>query len=179
MYIYYSGSIAGPLVPLAIILQHKCQLCRFGQWPDYSFRFRRSRAVHLQSEWGTFQSSGTFSNLDLATYTVAVQDANLCSVTVSVTISEPEQLSISGSETDASCPDVPDGSITLTITGGTQPYSVIWSDGILTRTARMFLMEHTVWWLLILTDVLHNCDVVVGVVGTEGCLEIPDYNNSE
>ena len=76
------------------------------------------------------QASGTFSNLAAATYTITVQDANLCTANVSVTITEPAALSIASTMVDASCPGVADGSITLTITGGTQPYSVIWSDGI-------------------------------------------------
>jgi gliding motility-associated-like protein len=123
---------------------------------------------------GTYQSSGTFSNLDVATYTVSVQDANLCTATSSITITEPEQLLVSGTATDASCPEVPDGAITLSITGGTQPYNVIWSDGILT-VDRTDVTGGT--YSAVVADV-NGCaaslTVVVGVVGTDRCLEIPD-----
>jgi len=123
---------------------------------------------------GTYQSSGNFSNLDVATYTVSVQDANLCTATSSITITEPEQLLVSGAATDASCPEVPDGAITLSITGGTQPYNVIWSDGILT-VDRTDVTGGT--YSAVVADV-NGCaaslTVVVGVVGTDRCLEIPD-----
>ncbi len=81
---------------------------------------------------GTYQSSGTFGGLAPATVTVSVRDANLCSTNVPVTITEPGVLSLSSTKTDASCPGVYDGSITLTITGGTQPYKALWSDGVTT-----------------------------------------------
>ena len=73
---------------------------------------------------GTFQVSGTFNNLAGTTYTITVQDANLCTANVPATIVEPAAISIVATTINASCPDVPDGSITLTITGGTQPYTV-------------------------------------------------------
>jgi gliding motility-associated-like protein len=86
---------------------------------------------------GAFQASGIFSTLVTGAYTVAVQDANNCTSNVTVNISQPQVLAIDHSSVPASCPDTPDGSITLIVTGGTQPYSAIWSDGAtgITRTA--------------------------------------------
>ena len=123
---------------------------------------------------GAYQSSGTFSNLDIASYTVSVRDANLCTATTSITITEPEQLLVSGAHTDASCPEVPDGAIILSITGGTQPYNVIWADGIMTVN-RQDITGGT--YSAVVADI-NGCaaslTVVVGVVGTNMCLEIPD-----
>jgi len=79
---------------------------------------------------GTFQVSGTFSGLAAGSYTVVVRDANLCTSEVVVTITEPEVLAIGHTTVPSSCPDTPDGSISLAITGGTQPYNAIWSDGL-------------------------------------------------
>jgi gliding motility-associated-like protein len=122
---------------------------------------------------GAFQASGTFSGLAGASYTVTVQDANLCTVNVPVTISEPAALSISSTSVSASCPGVTDGSISLTITGGTQPYLVIWSDGTLTND-RLNIKDGT--YSVVVTD-KNGCaaslDIVVSVVGTDQCVEIP------
>jgi gliding motility-associated-like protein len=122
---------------------------------------------------GTSQISGTFNSLAPATYTISVIDANLCTTSVSATVSEPAVLAVSGSSIDASCPGVSDGSITLTIIGGTQPYSVIWSDGILTQD-RQNIQGGT--YSVVVTD-KNSCaaslDVVVSVTASDKCIEIP------
>jgi gliding motility-associated-like protein len=122
---------------------------------------------------GTFQVSGAFNNLAGGNYTITVQDANLCTATVNAAIIEPDAISVTNTKVDASCPDVPDGSITLTIAGGTQPYSVIWSDGILTQN-RQDIAGGT--YSVVVTD-KNGCaaslDIVVGFGGSEKCLEIP------
>ena len=122
---------------------------------------------------GAFQASGLFNGLAGAAYTVTVKDVNLCTVTVPVTISEPATLSISSTEIDASCPGVTDGSISLTITGGTQPYSVIWSAGILTQD-RPNIANGT--YSVVVTD-KNGCaaslDITVNVIGSDQCIEIP------
>jgi gliding motility-associated-like protein len=122
---------------------------------------------------GTFQVSGTFNNLAGGNYTITVQDANLCTAAITATIIEPEAISIASTKVDASCPGVPDGSIALTITGGTQPYNVIWSDGILTQN-RQDITGGT--YSVVVTD-KNGCaaslDIVVGIGGSEKCLVIP------
>ncbi len=123
---------------------------------------------------GAYQVSGTFNNLGAGTYTISVMDASLCTATVPVTVSEPAIVSIVGDKVDASCPGVADGSIALTITGGTQPYSVIWSDGILSQT-RQDIPAGT--YSVVVAD-KNGCaaslDVVLTFSGTDQCIEIPD-----
>jgi gliding motility-associated-like protein len=123
---------------------------------------------------GTFQVSGIFNNLAGTTYTITVQDANLCTANVPATIVEPEAISIVPAPVPASCPDVPDGSITLTITGGTPPYNVIWYGGILTQD-RHDIPGGT--YSVVVTD-MNLCsasspEIVVGFNASDKCLEIP------
>ncbi len=124
---------------------------------------------------GTSQINGAFSNLAAAIYTVTVLDANLCPASTQITITEPEAVSIASTSTNASCPGEADGAISLTITGGSQPYKVIWADGILTQD-RQKLTDGT--YSVVVTDIngcsAKSLDVVVGVTGSEKCLEIPD-----
>jgi gliding motility-associated-like protein len=123
---------------------------------------------------GAFQASGAFNGLAAAGYTITVRDANLCTTTVSVTISEPALLSIASTGVDASCPGVDDGSITLTISGGTEPYNAIWSDGK-TGAVRSDIKDGT--YSVVVTD-LNGCasslDIVLGFIGSNQCIEIPD-----
>ena len=59
---------------------------------------------------------------------VFVSDANGCSGDLSVTLTEPAELSLDAVVTDAT--DIGTGSIDLTVTGGTEPYEFNWtSDG--------------------------------------------------
>jgi gliding motility-associated-like protein len=122
----------------------------------------------------TFQASGIFNGLSAGTYTVTISDATPCTTDIQVIITEPEALSISFEKTDASCPGDADGSITLTTTGGTQPYSVIWSDGVLTAT-RTNIPTGT--YSAVVTDI-NGCaasiNVEISASGSEKCLVIPD-----
>jgi len=121
---------------------------------------------------GTPQSSGTFVNLAAGTYTITAADANMCTVNVTVIITQPQALAISYTKEDASCPGEPDGSVTLTVSGGTSPYSVIWSDGVITQN-RTDIPDGT--YSVVVTD-FNGCasslDVVVGFIGTGSCLEV-------
>ena len=73
---------------------------------------------------GTYQNGKTFNNLGAGTYVIGVKDDNNCTATMEVTISEPEELVLSGSSvTNVSCNGLSDGQISAGLaTGGTGPY---------------------------------------------------------
>ena len=67
---------------------------------------------------------GYFENLNKGDYTVMAKDANGCFVYIPVKITEPDLLRVViDQKTDEICYGARDGSVSLTITGGTQPYS--------------------------------------------------------
>jgi gliding motility-associated-like protein len=122
---------------------------------------------------GPYQASATFSGLPAGAYTITIYDVNLCTTNVSATVTQPVQISIAPVTDNASCPGNADGNIRLTITGGGQPYRVIWSDGILTSD-RLNIPDGT--YSVVVTDI-NGCnaslDIPVGVTGSEACIEIP------
>src|SRR5207244_3999735 len=66
-----------------------------------------------------FGNSGTFSNLAAGSYTITVKDANGCTTTQPVTITQPASgLTASASATNPAC-STGTGSITVTASGGT------------------------------------------------------------
>ncbi len=76
---------------------------------------------------GAWQSSNSFTALTASTYPVSVKDATGCIKTVYVTITQPANLVAGHAETDATCTGSNNGSITITPTGGTAPYTYSWT----------------------------------------------------
>src|SRR5437660_457639 len=73
----------------------------------------------------TFGVSGTFNNLAAGPYTVTVKDANGCTTTQPVTITQPASAlgSSISSQTNVACFGGSTGSVTVAGSGGTSPYS--------------------------------------------------------
>ncbi len=79
--------------------------------------------------WNTTpaQTTATATGLSAGTYEVTITDANSCSKTFSVTITQPEVLSVSISKTDLICSyDL--GTATANVTGGTAPFTYVWKS---------------------------------------------------
>jgi gliding motility-associated-like protein len=84
------------------------------------------------------QFNSVFNALAAGQYDVTVSDASGCSVTSSVTVPSPANLSANVSNIiGVSCPGVTDGSATLEIFGGTAPFNVLWSSQEVGMTASM------------------------------------------
>ena len=70
-----------------------------------------------------FSDDNTFDELAPGDYTIIAQDSNGCFELFEATIEEPEVLEVSAIATPEICVGEEDGTIELTITGGTAPYS--------------------------------------------------------
>jgi len=81
--------------------------------------------------WSNGATTASASGLAAGTYSVSITDANGCGPDVSsVTITEPAPL-VAGISIDSnvSCNTFSDGGLSATTSGGTTPYSYMWSDG--------------------------------------------------
>ncbi len=75
-----------------------------------------------------FDTENTFTDLAPGDYTVIAQDMNGCFEVLEYTIGRPEMLQISASTTPEICMGEDNGTITVSITGGTAPYSTSIND---------------------------------------------------
>ncbi|RPI10746.1 MAG: HYR domain-containing protein, partial [Acidobacteriales bacterium] len=135
--------------------------------------------------WDTspVQTGITATGLAAGTYSVSVTDANNCTTSGNVSITEPSILSLDAVSTEAACPDSDDGSITLDISGGTAPYNVIWADPVanpVTTKDRTRLLPGT--YNVVVTDA-NGCPAgataEVSYTGSFDCLEFPDIITPE
>lgn len=72
-------------------------------------------------------SNSVVTSLAPGIYSVTVSDANLCSLTRTVTITEPSQYTISAATTSVLCNGQSTGSATVSVSGNTSPYTYTWS----------------------------------------------------
>lgn len=76
----------------------------------------------LQYAWSSKENTTTIKQLKAGAYTLTISDENQCFVTKNYTITEPSELEIALDATDVSCFDLKDGTIAVTVKGGSKPY---------------------------------------------------------
>ncbi len=81
-------------------------------------------------QWDNGEASQTALNLSAGFHTVTVFDGNGCSTSADVIIADaPPSISVIVSEMDDLCFQSCDGGASANVTGGTPPYSYLWSTG--------------------------------------------------
>ena len=103
------------------------------------------------------------TNLCAGTYSAQVTDANGCASILPIVISQPTLLQITTGFTDPICFGYCDGTVSVTITGGTTPYVGAWSNGFNGSGATQTLVG--------LCDGAYS----VNISDANGCLEQGNY----
>lgn len=114
-----------------------------GQNPPFTYQWNSSPV----------QTDTVLDNVPAGTYTITVTDANTCTATTSVVITEPQALILTPTANDATCFGTGTGSAYMSYSGGTAPMNFVWNDGTLTQNdTALFAGVYT----LTVTDA-HNC----------------------
>ena len=89
---------------------------------------------------GPYQLSNTFSNLYTGTYSIVVEDVNLCpTATATIYISQPTApLNVTASSTNITCHGLTNGTIILSATGGTGTYHYSINGGLSYQLSNTF-----------------------------------------
>lgn len=106
------------------------------------------------------QTSATAIGLEAGWYYVTVTSFLNCVVTDSVLVTAPSEIEYELTEAAASCYNTADGSATVTVTGGTEPFTYEWSDGGDATPTRDDLLSGV--QSVVITDA-NECSVLVEV----------------
>ena len=83
--------------------------------------------------WSTGATTSAINGLAAGAYTVSVTDVFSATDVGSWIITQPPDLVLNATMVPANCPGANDGSIDLTVAGGTQPHVYLWSNGATTE----------------------------------------------
>lgn len=98
---------------------------------------------------GPYTGTGTFT-VTAGTYTYTVTDANGCTNSTSITITQPSAIANSAVVNNVSCFGGTNGSINLTVTGGVSPYTFSWNSGTYTTEDLFGIGAGT--YIVVITD---------------------------
>ena len=79
--------------------------------------------------WTGARTGAAISGLTAGTYGVTISDANGCTSSNAVTITEPTVISVNTTTTDVLCNGASTGAVTTSVSGGTGAYTYVWTPG--------------------------------------------------
>ncbi len=138
----------------------------FGENDGVAIASTTGGTAPIQYTWSNGNALMTASSLDAGTYSLTVSDAAGCTTTGTVTIDEPDYLSVIFNTVDVGCDSIDDGAAIAVNDGGVPPYSYEWDSGHNGSTASNLSVGI---YKVTLTDA-SGCFIRAGVtVGQEDC----------
>ena len=108
--------------------------------------------------WNNGQTTSSINNLSAGIYYLTVTDGIGCSYEYSATVTQPTPFNGTTNIQNVSCFNGNNGSITITITGGTSPYTYLWNNG--SQTANASNLSAGDNYSVTITDA-HNCSFIM------------------
>ncbi|MFT7613666.1 MAG: hypothetical protein ACI9J3_002641, partial [Parvicellaceae bacterium] len=119
--------ITQPLAPLTMTTATFDVLCNGGTSGFASASASGGTSPYSYS-WTNGDLDSLANNVGVANYVVTITDLNGCSIDSTLTVNQPSLLQVSMSQTNTSCNGSSDGEGVGTPTGGTLPYTYLWTN---------------------------------------------------
>ena len=117
--------------PFALIITANNASC-FGNTNGNATALVEGGTAPYSYAWSNGVNSAAITNLAAGTYTVTASDSRGCRVIQSVTITQPARLVATATGGNTSCGATNNGSASVSASGGTAPYTYLWSNGATT-----------------------------------------------
>jgi gliding motility-associated-like protein len=121
--------------------------------------------------WSNTATTSTITGLTMGSYQVTVTDNAGCTASANSNVTQAPLLTSSEDTTDVSCYGASNGGIIISPSGGTTPYSYLWSDGS-TLQNRINIPPNT--YLLTITDALGCTTYDTAVITQPAALMLSD-----
>lgn len=115
--------------------------------------------------WNNAPGTNPQPGLTQGIYSVVVSDANGCTASSNITITEPPQLTANPQVIHAICFDGNNGSIDANPSGGTPPYSFVWNDSQ-NQTTQTAVALHAGLYYVTITD-NNGCSITTSAMVNE------------
>lgn len=119
-----------------------------------------------------FQKTNTFNHLGAGDYKITVKNHNNCTEYTEACLLQPEQLKVKPAVSPTNCESLENGTIRLDISGGTEPYSILWETGDTTS----FMQNLPEGWYSAIVQDANKCAVVDSFmveVAYDECIDVP------
>jgi len=111
--------------------------------------------------WSNGATTEDLTGVAAGTYNVTVTDANTCTASAIITVSEPDVLTVSISGSTSVCANTT-STLTANVQGGTSNYTYLWNDGTATVSIRTPQLTTATEYSVTVTDA-NNCSVSASV----------------
>ncbi|RLD65107.1 MAG: hypothetical protein DRI84_07505, partial [Bacteroidetes bacterium] len=174
MFVAKMGNLSGP-PPLSLTLTKTDISCN-GLTNGTATVVASGGALVYSYLWSTGDTTLMIDSLSIGTYTVIITDTANSSIIDSITITEPAIISSGISKIDVKCFGEANGSISLSLTGGTAPFSYLWSNGDTTQSINQLIPTI---YSVVITDA-NNCTQTDSIyVGQPSALTATIFSKEE
>ena len=128
-------TITQPTILVGVLVSQTNVLCFGGTTGAATVSASGGTAPYTYSiDLGIFGASPTFTALAAGTHTITIKDAQGCTTTVTVIITQPATIALVTSSVAATCTSAT-GSASVVVAGGTPAYTYLWTPGLGSTTA--------------------------------------------